>query len=70
MSTEAEEKPPLTPEQIVALKRSLVKQFAGTLMEPFYKEDTVFTCDDCPSNGGCEYAFDGYNTDGDCLAIK
>ncbi len=30
------------------------------------------TCDDCPSakDGTCEWAWDVYNTDGDCLAVK
>jgi hypothetical protein len=30
-----------------------------------------FTCYDCPlAVGGCEFAWDVYNTDGDCLAEK
>ena len=29
-----------------------------------------FTCDDCPARYTCEWAFDIYNTDGDCLADK
>ena len=29
-----------------------------------------FTCDACPSNGRCEWAFDPYNLNGDCLAEK
>lgn len=28
------------------------------------------TCQDCSDNDTCEYAFDPYNTHGDCLAIK
>lgn len=32
--------------------------------------DTVFTCDDCPSAVDCRYAWDDYNTNGDCLAVK
>jgi hypothetical protein len=32
------------------------------------KEDT--TCFRCPDSGTCKYAFDPYNTDGDCLADK
>ena len=27
-------------------------------------------CDNCPDNKKCEFAFDPYNTPGDCLAIK
>ena len=32
------------------------------------KEDT--TCFTCPDKETCEWAWDPYNTDGDCLAIK
>lgn len=28
------------------------------------------TCDKCPSRRECEYVYDPYNTDGDCLAEK
>ena len=30
----------------------------------------LLTCHTCLSNKTCEFAFDPYNTDGDCLAIK
>lgn len=29
-----------------------------------------FTCDDCAARFGCSYAFDPYNTEGDCLGRK
>ncbi len=29
-----------------------------------------FSCDDCSASKTCEWAFDPYNTDGDCLAEK
>lgn len=29
-----------------------------------------FTCDGCGARYTCEYVFDWYNTDGDCLAEK
>lgn len=29
-----------------------------------------FTCDDCPAAKTCDFSFDAYNTDGDCLAEK
>lgn len=32
--------------------------------------DTEVTCQNCPINDTCEFAFDPYNTDGDCLAEK
>lgn len=33
-------------------------------------EAVVFTCDNCDAAPECEFAFDPYNTDGDCLAEK
>lgn len=30
----------------------------------------IFTCADCPHVDKCEFAFDAYNTDDDCLAEK
>jgi len=33
-------------------------------------DDRVITCEKCESNDDCKYAFDPYNTDGDCLALK
>jgi hypothetical protein len=32
--------------------------------------DAEITCEKCEDNDNCEYAFDLYNTFGDCLAIK
>jgi hypothetical protein len=32
--------------------------------------EIVFTCDTCRFAPCCELAFDGYNTDGDCLLSK
>lgn len=29
-----------------------------------------FTCADCPVVSECKLAYDAYNTDGDCLAMK
>lgn len=29
-----------------------------------------FTCDDCPARHTCEWSFDAYNADGDCLTEK
>lgn len=33
-------------------------------------EDSEVTCADCQHNDWCEYAWDLYNTDGDCLEDK
>lgn len=60
----------LTEEQTKAEKRKLVVLYKGTSLESVYTENTIFTCDTCPSNDTCEWAFDGYNTNGDCLAEK
>ena len=35
-----------------------------------YGAITDFTCYDCPLACNCRFAFDLYNTDGDCLAEK
>jgi len=31
---------------------------------------SYITCDYCPDKHRCLYAYDTYNTDGDCIAIK
>ena len=36
----------------------------------FLEKEAPFTCHDCQSTETCEYAFDLYNLNGDCLAIK
>ena len=41
---------------------------AETIKE--YNDINDFECDYCCSNEKCEYAFDAYNTNGDCLGIK
>jgi hypothetical protein len=33
-------------------------------------DDREITCETCASNDVCSLAFDPYNTDGDCLAMK
>lgn len=53
--------PPLyTPAQLVELRAATVKEVG----------EREFTCDTCAWASHCEFAFDGYNTDGDCLAGK
>ena len=34
------------------------------------KWESVMTCSKCEDVGNCEFAYDDYNTNGDCLAIK
>lgn len=35
-----------------------------------YGQIIKYTCNDCDDKDNCEYAFDDYCTDGDCLVIK
>lgn len=49
--------------QTDALRHCVSEKFEGEVL-------TVFTCCDCPVVKECEYAYDLYNTDGDCLALK
>lgn len=42
-----------------------------SLLEPLGIKVEELTCYDCAAAlDGCEFAFDPYNTDGDCLADK
>lgn len=34
------------------------------------REQIKFTCDECKNPEDCVWAFDSYNTDGDCLFLK
>ncbi len=44
------------------------KQWYDAVGEVLHRDR--ITCTNCPDNDVCEFAFDGYNTDGDCLADK
>jgi hypothetical protein len=46
---------------------------ADAVLEPVVPRDVntiPITCQGCPHNDTCEFAWDLYNTDGDCLALK
>jgi MoaA/NifB/PqqE/SkfB family radical SAM enzyme len=49
-----------TEEQLAAMRAESAEPFGIT----------EFTCDKCPARYTCEWAFDAYNTNGDCLAEK
>jgi hypothetical protein len=54
---------PLTPEELAnERERSIAAADLPSTVE--------FTCDTCGAVSFCTLAFDGYNTDGDCLAEK
>lgn len=40
------------------------------LLRVYSPKIDVFTCLHCGAEGKCEFAWDYYNTDGDCLAEK
>ena len=39
-------------------------------LDESFRPFSEYTCAECPSAPKCEFAFDGYNTDGDCLETK
>lgn len=43
---------------------------AGVMDLSSYPTFDEMTCATCPAALNCNYAFDTYNTDGDCLAEK
>jgi hypothetical protein len=55
---------PLTEDQLTALR------IASTTDIEEGTPPISFTCDDCGARYTCEYVFDWYNTDGDCMAEK
>ncbi len=56
---------PLTPEEL-SVHRAKQVEFCNQMGSAPEK----FTCDGCGFAPSCKLAFDGYNTDGDCLYEK
>lgn len=56
---------PLTEEQVGEARAFSIARMEGHAPTP-----DKFTCDTCLAKYDCVYAFDYYNTDGDCLAEK
>ena len=56
---------PLSPIELMAERRDM----HARNNELGYTPDR-YTCDDCAFAPRCKLAFDGYNTDGDCLYSK
>ena len=54
-----------TDEQLAKLRQKAVAENAEYL-----GPNPVFTCDNCRQRNKCEFVFDTYNTNGDCLAEK
>lgn len=55
------ELPNWTDEDLAKFRADTLKQFP---------QIQRFTCDDCELRKNCEYVFDAYNTDDDCLLSK
>ena len=55
-------------------KKEFIHRWHEHIKDMGYTNNTVpeCTCESCPSatNGECEWAYDLYNTNGDCLATK
>jgi len=63
----------LTEESVASDKVDFFKAIKPTLdavIKDLFTGEKVSTCSSCGDNKTCEFAFDGYNTNGDCLAIK
>lgn len=57
-------RPPLTDKEAAGLRALCLPEIEA---QGYTKG---FTCDGCDGNRHCAYAFDPYNTAGDCLASK
>jgi hypothetical protein len=60
----------LTKAQRDAFIFDYISKLEGTPLEGEYHLDINFTCDDCTADDKCKFAFNLYNTNGDCLAAK
>ena len=45
-------------------------EYLEELMAKAKAKDPIFTCHGCPEEPRCQWAWDLYNTNGDCLAEK
>ena len=57
----------ISPDYLAGMTKAELHECMSTPDMPDAKD---LTCYDCLSRKECEYTDDGYNTDGDCLAIK
>ncbi len=61
-----------TKEQLVARREAAILDLAQIHKDPVEKVRAAvkFTCDECKNPEDCEYSYDSYNTNGDCLYVK
>lgn len=55
---------------IPRIKKGLYKVGKSNKLNTSDTEQSDLTCVTCGANNVCPYAFDAYNTNGDCLAQK
>lgn len=58
----------LTDEELQKFRKDRMQYLADQSFS--YLKDKTFTCDTCGFVKSCVFAWDLYNTDGDCLASK
>ena len=58
----------LPPNKAKELAERTKKELKGIVRRELQQVEV--TCEKCPYNDNCEYAWDVYNTGGDCLAEK
>jgi hypothetical protein len=61
----ADLKTPRTPDELAELRHESLERERQE-----GRKVSEFTCDGCTLAPVCFFAFDGYNTDGDCIASK
>jgi len=55
----------------IGSKQYFIDERLGELRNVLNPHETkVLTCRDCGDSGVCEFAFDPYNTEGDCFMMK
>lgn len=65
-------RPPLTKAEVDERREKAIAFIAHIQKKPIEEVGAriKFTCDECKNPEDCEWAFDAYNTDGDCLDMK
>jgi len=57
-----------TKEELEVIKKEAERALHS--LDVLRKDPIEFTCDKCSCACHCDYAYDAYNTNGDCLALK
>lgn len=57
-------------EKVAAEKAQETREALKVIGHLDYPPDVPITCEHCADNDTCEYRFDPYNTNDDCLAEK